>query len=274
MRRRGGLGIRRRGWLNLAAIVALLSLVNLVPQDTSLAEVRRVGLLRVCVPVAYPPLVTGDPDAPGFDVEIVRGVADRLGLRTEFIANSAIGQDFNPRNWRISRAQCEMIAGGVVRSPVTAGFLQTLSTGVATGWVLVATGPVELAPGTRLGVMPGSGRLDRLALSAFLRDAGLKAALAHDPAALGAMVADGRAAAGVTERFVAEQVALAHPGWRLAWLAPDRLPSYPLAIGMWKGDTTLKRAVEREMRAMERDGTLAALRRNYAMACLGGADAC
>jgi ABC-type amino acid transport substrate-binding protein len=267
MTRRRGLGLRRRGWLNLGLAVLLLAAANLVPQDTSLAEVRRTGLLRACTPVAYPPLVTGDPAMPGFDAELLRDVADRLGLRLELIPNPAIGQDFNPRNWRITRAQCAVIAGGVVQSPITTGFLQTLPTGIATGWVLVAPAPVEVGPGRRFAVLPGSGRLDRIALSGYLRGAGAAASLVRDPATLAAAVAGGRADAGIAERFAAGQVLAGHPDWTLAWLAPDRLPAYPLALGLWKGDTTLKRAIERELALMERDGSLAALRTRYAVAC-------
>ena len=55
------------GWLALGLLLA----VYLLPPDTSLAEVKRVGVLKVCIPTEHPPLVTGKADSPGFDVELL-----------------------------------------------------------------------------------------------------------------------------------------------------------------------------------------------------------
>src|SRR5437773_12525686 len=92
--------------LSYALIFSLLAAVYLLPADTSLSEVRRGGLLRACMPPAYPPLVTSDPSAPGIDVELLRMMSDKLALKLAITPNPAIGQDFNPRNWLVTRAQC------------------------------------------------------------------------------------------------------------------------------------------------------------------------
>src|SRR5436190_1466750 len=112
-----------RNVLAYVLIFGLLAGVYALPPDTSLAEVRKSGLLRVCMPPSYPPLVTGNPQAPGIDVELVSALAKKLGLRLVVSLNQAMGVDFNPRNWRVTRAQCEILAGGVVASPVTKSFL-------------------------------------------------------------------------------------------------------------------------------------------------------
>ena len=44
----------------IAVVLVLLLLVNFLPPDTSLSEVKAKGAIRACVPTAYPPLVTGD----------------------------------------------------------------------------------------------------------------------------------------------------------------------------------------------------------------------
>jgi len=62
-------------------IFGLLAAVNLLPPDTSLSEVRAAGVLRACLPAAYPPLVTDDPAAPGIDVELLRDLAKNMDLR-------------------------------------------------------------------------------------------------------------------------------------------------------------------------------------------------
>ena len=108
----------RKG-LSYLFIFAPLAAVYLLPPDTSLAEVQRAGVLRACVPFLYPPLVTEDPAAPGIDVELLRGLARNLGLRLDLSRNDAMGRDFNPRSWHVTRAQCEVLAGGIVASPVT-----------------------------------------------------------------------------------------------------------------------------------------------------------
>src|SRR3954465_1019298 len=94
-------------------IFGLLGAVYLLPPDTSLDEVRKAGVLRACMPPSYPPLVTGDRDAPGIDVEMLQALAKNLGVSLIISSNPAIGQDFNPRNWHVTRAQCEVLGGGV-----------------------------------------------------------------------------------------------------------------------------------------------------------------
>src|SRR5262249_58152993 len=96
--------------LSYLMIFGLLAGVYLLPADTSLSEVRRAGLLRACMPPVYPPLVTSDANAPGIDVELLRALAEKLALKLAITANPAIGQDFNPRNWRVTRAPCHVLA--------------------------------------------------------------------------------------------------------------------------------------------------------------------
>ncbi len=90
-----------------------------------LQQVRAAGALRVCLPSHYPPLVTGDPAAPGIDVDLLQAIARELDVSLVTVVNPTMGKDFNPRAWRITRAQCEVIAGGVVGSATTRSFLET-----------------------------------------------------------------------------------------------------------------------------------------------------
>jgi polar amino acid transport system substrate-binding protein/cystine transport system substrate-binding protein/membrane-bound lytic murein transglycosylase F len=155
--------------LSYLMLFGLLAGVYLLPADTSLREVRRAGLMRACMPPFYPPLVTGNPEAPGLDVELLRALAAGLGLRLVISTNEAMGQDFNPRNWRVTRAQCEVLAGGVVASPVTRSFLETSPSYAQTGWGIVAPHRTGELSGRRAGVFIGISGLDRIALSRFLR---------------------------------------------------------------------------------------------------------
>src|SRR5690606_35250159 len=109
--------MKARGWsanlLTVAVILGLFGAVYFLPPDSALSEIERTGVVRVCVPPEYPPLVTGNAEEPGLDVELVRLLAERLDLRLQLVTNAMIGRDFNPRNWRVTRAQCQIIAGGV-----------------------------------------------------------------------------------------------------------------------------------------------------------------
>ena len=45
---------------------------------------------------------------------------------------------------------------------------------------------------------------------------------------------------------------------------PDALGSYPVVLGLWKGDLTLKRAMVAAIDRLQRDGTIAAIVARYA----------
>jgi polar amino acid transport system substrate-binding protein/cystine transport system substrate-binding protein/membrane-bound lytic murein transglycosylase F len=242
-------------------IFGLLGGVYLLPPDTSLSEVRKAGVLRACMPPDYPPLVTGDRDAPGIDVELLQALAKGLGVRLVITANPAMGQDFNPRSWHVTRAQCEVLAGGVVVSPITKSFLETSPSYVQTGWALISPRlPADLA-GRRVGVLTGISGLDRLALSRHLRERNAQVTIVSSASELMQGLRDGRFDVAVTEWLLAGQLA-AREGFGVTWAAAD-LPRYPVALGLWKGDLTLKRAIADGMEELRRNGEMARIIKRY-----------
>jgi polar amino acid transport system substrate-binding protein/cystine transport system substrate-binding protein/membrane-bound lytic murein transglycosylase F len=257
-----------RKWLSYLVIFAPLAAVYLLPPDTSLGEVRRGGVLRACVPFRYPPLVTEDPAVPGIDIEILRALAQNLGLRLDLSRNDAMGRDFNPRSWHVTRAQCEVLAGGIVASPVTKSFLETSPSYAETGWAVITPKPPDAAattpaglPGRRAAVLAGFSGLDRTGLSRYLREHGIEFGVVPGAAELVQALRDGRFDFAMTERLLAEQVA-AREGWSVAW-APPELPRYPVVLGLWKGDLTLKRAIVGGLDKLERDGEMTAIVARY-----------
>jgi ABC-type amino acid transport substrate-binding protein len=255
------LAARWRVRLSYLAIFAPLAAVYLLPPDTSLKEVRKAGTLRACVPYRYPPLVTEDPAAPGIDIELLAGIAKDLGLRLDLSRNEAMGRDFNPRAWHVTRAQCEVLGGGIVASPVTRSFLETSPPYEETGWAFVLPAPLATIEGRRAGVLAGVSGLDRIALARYLRDRKVELAIVPAAADLVQGLRDGRFDFGVTERLAAGQIA-AREGWHAEW-APAELPRYPLVLGLWKGDLTLKRAIVGALARLERDGETAAILSRY-----------
>lgn len=256
-------GVRRllRNFGSIAVVLALLVAVTFLPPDTSLAEVQGAKTLKACVPPLYPPLVTGDPDLPGIDIELLRAVAGRLGVSLGLSENRAMGRDFNPRNWALNRAQCQVIAGGVVDSAQTRSFLETGPSYAETGWALVSPKPLVSLKDQPVGALAIVSGLDRIGLSGFLRAEGAKARVVTSPEALVAGIADWTFAAGVTEAMLAARLAEEN-GWTVTWASPD-LARYNVVFGLWKGDLTLKRAIEQAFADLKADGTIAAILDRY-----------
>lgn len=241
--------------ISFLILAVLLIAVNLLPPDTSLQEVKRRGSLRVCIPQTFPPLVySPTADAPGIEIELLQAVARELDLNLLFFQNQAIGRDFNPRNWRVTRAQCEVIAGGVVASDATRSFLETTTPHMSTGWAVVFTGSAPTLRGATVGFYAGVTGLDRIALSRFLQAQGAEVAIVPSSGALAAGLSTGEYQLGVTESLTARQIS-SDIGGTAMWL-PEELGRYPIAFGLWKGDLTLKRAIESSLASMRSSGEL------------------
>lgn len=266
-------GLRRlRGDLSAITIVAALLLaVNFLPTDRTLDEVRSSGVLRACVPNTYPPLVTESSGAPGVDIEILQQVAEELGVRLLLVRNSAIGRDFDPRNWRLTRAQCVVIAGGVVDTQATRGYLVVTPPHLETGWAAVVLDEhPDTLEGARVGFYSGLTGLDRLALGRWLRDRGADVTIVSNRDEARDGLERGRFDVVVSEALTARSIA-SEVGGHAVWL-PITSDRAPIGFGMWKGDLTLERAVARALSVIERDGRRADILSRYALAPI--ADEC
>lgn len=262
----------RPRWLGdlgtLGVIAALFVGVYLLPPDSSYGEVEKTGRLNVCMPTLYPPLVTGNPAEPGFDVELLGLVADKLGLRLTVVPNAAMGNDFNPRSWRVTRAQCQVLAGGIALTRPVLSYLDATAPYLSTGWAVVSPKPLESLEGKSVGFYAGLTGLDRVALSRSLRAAGIRAKIVNSADALAKGLADGSYDAGFSEALTARQIAGAND-WYVEW-APGNDERYPLGIGLWKGDLTLKRQLSGALASLESDGTLQLLKEKYDIADIEG----
>ena len=250
----------RRDLVGAIPILALLAAVYLLPPDTSLSQARAAGALRACMPTIHPPFVTADAAAPGIDVEILRALTRELGLSLVPVEEPAMGRDFNPRSWHLTRAACELVAGGLAASPMTRSFLETSPPYAQTGWAVLAPMPGLELRGRKVGVLAPATGLDRKATATYLRAQATQNVIVADPDALVAGLREGRFEAAVTEKLLADQIA-AREHWTADWLAD--LPRYPLAFGLWKGDLTLKRAIADGLDRLERDGTTATILMRY-----------
>ena len=250
----------------ISLVLALLVAVTFLPPDNSLKEVRAGGALRACVPPSYAPLVTGDADRPGIDIELLRAITAHLGVGLVLNTNDAIGRDFNPRNWGLNRAQCQVIAGGVIDSDQTRSFLETSPPHAKSGWAIISPRPLNELKGLHVGVLTLVSGLDRISLSSFLRGAGVRITVVRNPDELVAGIAEQRFDAGITEALLATRLATDR-SWSAAWM-PAQLNRYGLVLGLWKGDLTLKRAIDQAAANLSANGTIAAILARYAGAPL------
>ncbi|MCD7059566.1 substrate-binding periplasmic protein [Pelagibacterium xiamenense] len=235
--------VSARTFLPLAVIFAVLIGATFLPPDSSLSEVDRTGRLSVCMPDAYPPLVTGDPDQPGFDVELLQAITDRLGWRLNIVSNTAMGRNFNPRTWRINRAQCQMLAGGIALNPTTKSFLDTSNPYLETGWAFAAAPDITFKEiEGPVGVFVGLTGLDRIALGQFLRERDVAVVIVDSANALVSGLEDGAFLAAITEALLAEHTFVG-TGYAIDFMPPP-FEQLPLGLGFWKGDLTLKRKIE------------------------------
>lgn len=251
----------------IAVVLVLLALVNFLPPDTSLSEVKAGNAIRACVPTTYPPLVTGDAQRPGIDIEILNAVAKSIGVELVLSTNDAIGRDFNPSRWDINRGKCEVLAGGVVDSVLTRSFLDTGPPYAEIGWAIVAPKKIEELRGRTLGALSVLSGLDRIGLASYLRKAGVTVRVVGNIQELVDGIASGTLDGGITESLLAGQLAADNTWWH-AFL-PGDLPRYNLVFGLWKGDLTLKRGIVQALRQLESSGAIAATLKRYGAETIG-----
>jgi ABC-type amino acid transport substrate-binding protein len=260
--------IKKPGWkryadfLPLFLCFALLIGVGFLPPDTSRAEVADNGKFTVCMPANYPPLVTGQTDMPGFEVELLQIASERLGWRLTVVTNAAMGRDFNPRSWRVNRAQCQALAGGIVLSDTTQSFLDTTKPHLKSGWALIAPRGVTFDDVSgSVGVLVGLTGLDRIGLGQHLRQNNIQPVLMNSATALRTGLVKGQVPIGIAEATLASEIADA-VGYDITLLGAP-LQHINLGIGFWKGDVTLQRQVEAILAEMRTDGTMQALAERY-----------
>lgn len=259
---------RKRHWLfdmiPLGLCFALLFAVSFLPPDNARYDVDRLGRLSVCMPSLYPPLVTDDADMPGFEVELMQEITQRLGWRLNIVSNASMGRDFNPRNWRINRAQCQMLAGGIAINSTTSSFLDTTQPHLVTGWALIApSGTTIETVESPVGFMAGLTGLDRIGLGQYIRQRGITATIVNDAATLRSRMEAGDYDTAITEALLANTI-FSDSDLDITVLGAP-LERIPLGMGFWKGDLTLKRAVESTLAEIRADGTLVQLAENYGL---------
>ncbi len=222
-------------------VLAYLGLRQL-PPDNSLERVRQADTLRVCVPSDFPPYLTGtdSPEVGGSEARLLGTLSRSIGVPIQWNLQPAWGTSPDPVDWGIRPESCDLLAGGIVVGDETQGMLQLLPY-AQTHWALLS----HATPPKHLAVFSGHWGLhpdDALDWA----DAQKLDFLAYDD--LGSTLAalkSGERDSVLTLRPEADWLAAQLGGAQVRDLTG--LPAPTLALGMWKNNITLKRALLREL---------------------------
>ena len=239
----------RSHWLLIA--VGLLTLWGMrhLPPDTSAADIRQRGVVKVCHPVNLPPLVTVEAgEVKGLEAEVVRRVADEMGVRVQWNAQRNWYRTFDPTAWGIRKESCDLLVGGVAATRSSESFLVLTEPYLRAGWAWVGQGPPdELEEDVQVGFWAPYLGLDkeRFAATDFLDARGIFPYFFHSAEETLTALDEGEVEAVLTDTYTAAW--LADETGAQTWDVPELSP-FSFALGLWKGEVTLKRAVNGALR--------------------------
>jgi polar amino acid transport system substrate-binding protein len=246
-----------------AAIASTLALAACGGQSSSSTDnalgTRENGVIRVASVGDAKPYTYTDTHGTftGFDVELLKNVAQRVGVRTQFS-----GQDFSGLLAAVNNGQYDVGAAAI---GITADREKTVdfSNGYLVGYLSILArdgGAVTSAnslAGKRLGVLQGSLQ-EQYALKHFP-----KAQLVRFPDNNSAVAAVG--SGSVDAHFLDIAAAQDYAKQRAGLKIVANIPSFdaPAGFAVKKGNTTLRNALNRGLRAAIKDGTWVRLYKRY-----------
>ena len=228
-------------------------------QARPLEEVTQKGEVSVCAHPNALPFASDKPDAPGFQIEIARAIAAKLGVRLRV--------DWIVPTMRASMVDCDLLMDAIVDPAVRRPGVQ-LSTPYQTSGVslVFAAGqaPVaayrDLRAGTRVGVLMNS-----LASLIVSRTPASMVPFGFEDDLVDA-VSRGEVHAGAVSPATIGYYNLTHPGSALRFShAEDSEPElrWQVAVGMRRADAAMTQAVDGALRALLAEGALTAIYARY-----------
>lgn len=253
--------LARSRWIAiaLALVVSVGAAVWLVGQnrapvpDRSLQRVEKSGVLVVGLDPSYPPFENVDAHGHvvGYDVDLTKELAQRLGLRAQFVTI-----DFGSIIDALEVGKFDVILGGVSPFPEYSKQLSYTTPYFDDGLVLIRNPRVE---GKVVGIESGSDAdLDQNMLRSKL--AGYHFQQFDDQDQIRDSLARAKLAGAVVDAVTADQWAKATPG---LVVEPTRLVSSPFVIATRKSDQTLFTVLDSELKAMLAGGDVSTLERRW-----------
>ena len=245
-----------------SCVVALLLLYVLAAAPAyarPYEEIRARGEIAVCANPNALPYSSNRPERPGFQIEIARALAAKLGLRLHV--------DWIVPRMRAATVDCDMLMDTIAR-PEIQGPAIKLSVPYQTGGVALAFAPGQptvaayrdLKAGSRVGVMMNS-----LASLIVSKTEARMVPFGFEDDMLEA-VAKGEVDAAAVSPASIGYFNLTNPARKVAIVhAEDSEPElkWVVAIGLRRADAPLVEAVNAAVAGLVADGTIAGIYANY-----------
>jgi len=231
------------------------------PAPGALERVLESGVLRVGMDASYPPFeyVDGEGNLVGFDVDLAREVAARMGVEARFVANLPYDGLYDA----LTAGQVDAVISALYVDPTRTADFAYSAPYFDAGQVLVVAGGIggiegmEDLAGRVLAVEFGS-EGDVVARVWEQRLAGLLILPCQTSGEALAKVASGEADAALVDRVSA----LAGLGDRLE-IVGEPVTEEPYAVAVRREDRGLLRAIDEALADLEADGTLGRLRQRW-----------
>jgi len=244
-------------YLVLVGLLILFGVVNATAR--SLEAIRQRGAITLCAHPNALPFASRHGDVPGFQVEVARALAARLGVSLE--------QHWVVNTFQYRRADCDIILDAIADRAMLAEVGLRMSQPYHRTGVALAVGPkssvaslAELTSGQRVGVQVGS------IASMTLGKRGVKTSpFAFEDEIMDALARGEIDAAAVTPAAIG-WFNQSHPNERVR-----RVPAFEgepdlnwnVAVGMVSPDEKLRQEIDAALQALLADGTLARIYARY-----------
>jgi len=228
-----GFSRNRSSLIVLVSGILLLLLARQLPPDMSFAQVHQAGVLRVCHPAQLEPFFLRGTEGPeGSEATLARKIGQALGLSVQFELQSGWGQGVDPVDWGLRPGSCDLILGGIIYSLETRRLLSLLPY-QDSAWVLLGKTP-KVAVWLPFWGAP---------VDLLTEGLGPKAELVYPESLEEARrwLERGEVTGLLTLSEVANRLDV-EGRWERQTIAPTQM-----ALGLWKGRSTLKRAVEKAL---------------------------
>jgi ABC-type amino acid transport substrate-binding protein len=241
--------------LALVAVSVLAAPVHSRPYE----EIRARGEISVCANPNALPYSSNRPETPGFQIEIARALAERLGVRLQI-------EWIVPR-MRAALVDCDLLMDTIARPGIQPPSIR-LSAPYQTGGVALAFAPGQptvaayrdLKSGTRVGVMTNS------VASMIVSKSGARMVPFGFEDEMLEAVAKGEVDAAAVSPASIGYYNLTNPGRKVALVhAEDSEPElkWVVAVGLRRADAPLVDAVNAAVAALVADGTIAGIYARY-----------
>jgi polar amino acid transport system substrate-binding protein len=241
----------------LVSLLVLLGSVNAMAR--SLEAIRQRGALTLCAHPNALPYASKRDAVPGFQVEIARGLAKRLGVSLE--------QHWVINSFQYRRADCDIVLDAIADRAALAEVGLRTSRPYHRSGVALAVGTkssvaslTDLGPGLRVGVQVGS------IAAMTLSKRGVKTSpFAFEDEIMDALAKGEIDAAAVTPAAIG-WFNRTHPDGRVRRIPAfedDPNLNWNVAVGMISPDEKLRQDVDAALEALLADGTFARIYARY-----------